>query len=289
MSEANQFELGAWQPLTFGGIAKFARAGTSRLAVVILLFAAINGAVSAWFFGTVWSPVVTEAILELPEKGAIHDGILNLIATPRILAHRPSLALAVDMDKTDTIGQIADFQICFSRSSFAAASLLGFMEFPYPTEWDIAMNKPELEPLWGAWRPFLLIMLGASYGLALVFIWTLLGLFYAPLAMLAALIWRRPLAWRQAWRMSIAALMPGALWMAVVVALYGLRQLNLIGLMVAFLLHIVAGWLFLLFSPACLKNPPADSPAALEAVSNPFKEEPPSKSGGRLGGQNPFQ
>lgn len=288
MDETRQFDLGAWQPLTFGGIAKFAHAKTSRLAVVILLFASVNGAVLGWFLHSVWSPVITEAILELPDKGGIHNGVLDFAFPPRILAHRPSLAIAMDLDKADTIGQIADVQANFHRTSFRMETFLGFMEFPYPTEWDVSLNKPELQPLWGAWRPFLIILIGAGFALALLFVWVVLGLIYTPLALVGSWIWKHPLNWRQAWRLSIAALMPGALWMPVVIFLYGMHQLSFVGLLVAFLLHIVAGWFFLLFSPACLKSPSPDSQTASESFASPFNPKPAMKSDSGPVKKNPF-
>ena len=48
----------AWQPLTFGGVARFAAASLWRLLMVELVFALMVAATVVWFVQQAWVPVI---------------------------------------------------------------------------------------------------------------------------------------------------------------------------------------------------------------------------------------
>jgi hypothetical protein len=69
-----------------------------------------------------------------------------------------------------------------------------------------------------------------------------------------------------AWRLAGAAMMPGALLMSGAVVLYSLHRLNLVGLLFAWLLHLVLGWIYVGIAPARLPR----LSTALPRRRNPF-------------------
>jgi hypothetical protein len=62
----------------------------------------------------------------------------------------------------------------------------------------------------------------------------------------------RQVTWPGCWRIAAAALLPGALLMAGAIVLYGFNRLSFIGLLFAWLLHLVIGWIYLSIAPARL-------------------------------------
>lgn len=73
----------AWQPLTFGGVARFARAHLARIYLMQILFAAISGGVCIWFFATAWSPVIDPGDLAgaiFQERNPFTEGFNDHIA-----------------------------------------------------------------------------------------------------------------------------------------------------------------------------------------------------------------
>ncbi|MBT3842134.1 MAG: hypothetical protein HOF61_08130, partial [Verrucomicrobia bacterium] len=68
---ANDRPKEAWQPLTFGGVARFAVASRWRLLAVELVFAFLVAATVVWFVQQAWLPVIDEAIKQMPPTGEI--------------------------------------------------------------------------------------------------------------------------------------------------------------------------------------------------------------------------
>src|SRR5262249_43556347 len=77
----------AWQPLTFRGVAAFARASFSRVLLVQFIVALLAAGAVVWFLRTAWFPTVRTAITQLPNEGQISHRELRV---PR----RPVLPLA---------------------------------------------------------------------------------------------------------------------------------------------------------------------------------------------------
>ena len=57
-----------WQPITFGGVASFARASFGRLFIVQFIVALLVAGSVICFLVAAWFPVAQKAIARLPEK-----------------------------------------------------------------------------------------------------------------------------------------------------------------------------------------------------------------------------
>ena len=98
-------------------------------------------------------------------------------------------------------------------------------------------------------------------------VWILLGLVYAPVAIIVAYINDRELSWRGGWRLASAAQMTGALLMSLVILLYGLQVFDLIQFIFFFGLHFFVAWVYVFAAPFFLP-PVTEVPAA---DPNPFE------------------
>ena len=88
--------------------------------------------------------------------------------------------------------------------------------------------------------------LGLLVILALQFVWSALGLLYMlPVKIFSV----SRVDWIGARKIAIAAQMPGALVMSVGIVLYGLKQLDLVALLVVWGVHLALPWMYLIFSP----------------------------------------
>src|SRR5690348_5920625 len=113
----------AWQPLSFGGVAAFARASLSRLFVVELLVALLVGASVVWFAAKNYSPVILGAIQKMPEQARIENGSLTNLPS-QVLSENQLLSLAVDLEESGKFGQSAEVQFELHSDNFRACSLL---------------------------------------------------------------------------------------------------------------------------------------------------------------------
>ena len=97
--------------------------------------------------------------------------------------------------------------------------------------------------------------------------WGLLALVYAivPRAISAGI--KRRLTLGQAWKLSVAAQMSGAVLINFGIVLYALGEISLLFLLAIFVAHFLLSWLYLLAGPFCLPE------ARDEVKSNPFKPE----------------
>ena len=271
MTTPTEPPLPAWQPLTRRGVAAFARATMRRLLLVQFLFAVLSAGCVVWFLRTAWFPVVTEAIEQLPAEGEIRSGVLNWHGeSPTALAQRHFLAFTVDLDHAGDRRSPAHIQIEFGRTNCLVISLLGVRSVPYPRSDVLSFGRADLEPLWGAWRPALLGMAAAGVIAVLFLSWAILASAYALPVYLTCLFGNRDLGLAGSWRLAGAALMPGALLMALAILAYGLGVLDLIRLGLAFALHLVLGWVFV--AAGALSTP--RHPQAPETAVNPFAKGP---------------
>jgi hypothetical protein len=134
----------------------------------------------------------------------------------------------------------------------------------------IALNRTELQPWWGAWQPWLLVISAAGVIVCLMLSWALLAGLYSLPTWLAAFYANRDWSLCASWKLSVAVLLPGALLMAGSILLYALAVLDLVHLMLLFGAHILLGWVYLIISPWFLAS---DSASATRS-KNPFA--PPS-------------
>jgi hypothetical protein len=166
-----------------------------------------------------------------------------------IIAETKFLALAVSPETSDQIGQSADIQIQFRPADFRIGSVFrpdwGW-ELDYGPDVTLKLSRSYLEPWWGAWHPILLTVAGVSVLVLLFVLWAVLALIYTVPAKFIAWFADRQLSWGGAWRMASAALLPGAFLMGAAIFLYGWQAVDLIGLAILFVAHLLTGWVYLI-------------------------------------------
>jgi hypothetical protein len=270
MSTSAPSQIQSWLPVTFRGVAALSQAPASRQLVVQFAVALLSAASMVWFLATAVGPALQETFRAVPDGVQIREGHLVWTgASPAILGRSPFLAILVDLDGSNASGHLADVQCEFERSSLKLRSLFGYLNVPYPIDWEFTANGLEEEAWWGAWRPVVWSATGLGLVLGLLLTWRLLGAVYSIPVRLLAFMLDRHASWFQCWSLAEAAQLPGALWMTAAIVLYGLRQLELIGLLVAFGLHLVISVLYLVLAPGFLPSLTAGT------GSNPFAAPPP--------------
>jgi hypothetical protein len=277
----------AWEPLTPHGVAAFARAPLSRLLLVQFVIAALAATAVIWLLYDGCFPTVRAAIRNLPAAGAIRSGRLDWPGdAPQLLAEGRLLAFTVDAGHSDQVRSPADVEIEFGRQSIRVFSGFGFgyAEWNYPAEWTVAFNRTDLEPLWGAWEPEWLAITLLTGVAGLMLLWALLATVYFLPVRLIGFLANRALDYRGSWKLSGAALLPGALLLTVGIMLYDFGALNLIQFGFLFAVHVVAGWIYLLVGPLFL---PRAEPAA--PGGNPFSSAQARPAANRPSAKdNPF-
>ncbi len=259
----------AWEPFTPRGIAAFAGASFGRLFVVELIVALLAAGVAVWFLYAAWFPGITEAIRLLPQKSLIDYGELKWTGKPLETVHerRPFFAFVVDLEGKSRGNPGTDLSLHFRKHECELWSPLGRLFFPYPREYQIEFNRPELEPRWGAWAPIILGLAAFAVPASLLIAWAFLAILYFGPAWLLAFFTNRQGTWGGCWRLASAALMPGACIFMAAIIMYGLAWLDFWHLMLAFTLHILAGWVFLVLGTLRLPS----LPATVVAAGNPFQ------------------
>ena len=261
----------AWEPITPRGVAAFARATVDRLLLVQFIVALLVAIAVVWLLYDGCIPTIREAIRQLPAEGEIRTSRLDWRGdSPRLLAEGRFLAFSVDLDRAGNIRSPAHMQIEFNKDGIRFRSLFGFLETRYPSGWVIDFNRTELQPWWGAWQPWLLAIAAVGVIAYLMLSWALLAGLYALPAWLAAFYANRDLSLCESWKLSAAALLPGALLMAGSILFYALAGLGLVLLVFVFGAHILLGWVYLIISPWFL---PPDSAGAIRR-KNPFAPPP---------------
>jgi len=258
----------AWEPVTPRGVAAFARATFGRLWLVQFVVAVIVAFAMVWLLYDGFFPTVRAAIRQLPAAGDIRGAKLDWRGTsPLLLAEGRFIAFSVDVDHSGDVRSPAHFQIEFGKERMLIHSLLGYLDRPYPAGL-LAFNRPELEPKWGAWEIPLLGLVALAVIVWLFFAWSVLATVYVLPVWLISFFTNRDLRLAGCWRLAGAALMPGAVIMAVTIVLYGLGLFDLLALGSVGIGHVVVGWAYLLISPAFL-------PRVTDAVAkkNPFVGE----------------
>lgn len=256
----------AWEPVTPRGVAAFARASTGRLWLVQGIVACLVAAAVVWVLKHACFPVVREAIQNLPETGVLRGQRLDWNGeSPVMLAEGRVLALSVDLDQSGEVRSPAHLQIEFARTNFFTHSLFGYAEWHYPAGWTVAANRVELEPWWGAREPAVLAVTAAGVLVGLMLTWAVLGWIYAGPMWLIAFYANRDLKLKECWRLAGAALLPGALFMALAIFAYGSGWFDLLTLGLALAVHLVVGWVYLFVSVFFLPR------RAGPVSGNPFK------------------
>ncbi len=258
----------AWQPLTFRGVAAFAHARIGRVCAVQLIVALAVAAAIGWFLHHAWFPRVLEAIRALPPTGVVeHRALSTPLQSVEPLAADSFLSLSVRPDGGAGAGAASDLRIEFRRLDVQVCWLLGCRTFEYPAGYLIQFNQPELESWWGAWRGTVIAAVAAGVILLLFVTWILLATAYAIPVWLAGFFQDRRLSPVGSWKLASAALLAPACFMAVGIVLYGLGLVDLLRLLLLWVLHLPAGWIYL--AGAVARVPKKPDAAQLRA-RNPF-------------------
>ena len=265
----------AWQPFTPRGVAAFARASFRRLLAMELIIGALAAGAVAWVLHHDWFPVINRAISQLPTEGEIRFQQLDWRAdSPARLADNQWLAVSVDLTHAGQARSPAHLQVELGRSDVRFISIFGFVPRKYPAGWRVAFNRPQLIPWWGAWAPAILAMTAALVLVGLLLTWTTLASLYFLIVLLIAFFANRDLGMSQSWRLSSAALMPGAFLFTLAILLYGQGSLDLLRLLVAAGLHVIIGWIYLLTAIRALPFVAGETKAATNPFTPPAKMPP---------------
>jgi hypothetical protein len=258
----------AWEPLTPRGVAAFARAKLGRLLLVQFIVALLAAVSVVWFFDDGCFPTISAAIQKLPADGEIRSGKLDWHGDPsQLLAEGKFLAFDVDLNHSGQIHSTADVQIEFGKDSIRIFSLLpGYSEIFYLPDRVALFNRTELEPLWGAWVADILFIAAAAVTAGLLLSWWLLATIYFLPVWLLGFYANRNLGFRACWKLSGAALLPGAMLMAAGVLFYDAGFLDLVSLGFLFAAHFALGWIYLFLSQLFLPRIPEP-----QTKGNPFK------------------
>jgi hypothetical protein len=269
MDAADKPDVGAWQPLTFGGVAAFARAGIGRLLGMALSVAAVVAVAGVFLVEVSWTPCLHEAIAKLPREAAISRGRLQWPSLePARLSSQPSLSIVVDPGDRREFGSASDLQFELGAGELRLRSMFGSVRTPYPEQLSINLSRSEVEPWWGAWHPIILVFVGLATILVLLMAWMVLGAVYCWFVLAIASMTGRVASLTGCWKLSVAALMPGALLMSGAIAAYALQQINLVQLLFAQAAHLLLGWLMLL--GAAFRLPPKGGFKPPRRTRNPF-------------------
>lgn len=257
----------AWEPLTPRGVAVFAHARLVNLLLAQFIVALLAAASVVWFLDDSICPVIRDAIKNLPDAGQIRSAKLDWHGdSPVMLAEGRFLALDVDLQHSGKINSTADVQIEFGQDTVWCDSLLGYVEIPYPANVIISFNRPALEPLWGAWKAEVLFAAAVLTAGGLLASWWILATLYFLPVWLLGFFANRDLNFRRSWKLSGAALLPGALLMAAGILLYDFGAVDLVQFGFIFGAHFVLGWIYLfvslLFVPAIPTSTPKGNPFA---------------------------
>lgn len=279
----------AWQPLTFKGVARFASASFRRLFLIQSLFALTSAATVVWCLNHAWFPVVRRAILEMPETGEIRSGQLSWTNdAPRLLAEGSHLSVIADMNHTAQIRVPAHFQIEFGRSSVRVVSLFGFRDWAYPEKpWIVKFNRTELEPWWGAWQPPLMWIVFGGVLIGLMVIWSVLASLYFVPVWIGSFLANRELSVWGSWKLSGAALMPGAVVMILSLIVYALGGLDLVQLIAVQLVHWIVGWVYCV--GGIFKRQRLETGGARQNPFTPKVDSKNEKKSGAKTEKNPFK
>lgn len=249
----------AWEPITPRGVVAFARGGVGRLWFVQLLSAILVAVAVLWFFNDSCVPPIAKAIRSLSATGEIHSGELAWHGeSPVLLAEERFLAFDIDLNHTRELSCTSDVQVEFGRDSIRFYSLAGYADayYPYnPPNVVIPVSREDLEPLWGAWLPEIRAILVGVVLFGLFLLWQVLATVYWVPVWLLSFLARRDLGFLASWRLCGAALIPGAILLALAFFLYDFGILDLVQFSFVVCGHLVLGWIYLftslLFLPRC--------------------------------------
>jgi hypothetical protein len=270
----------AWQPLTFGGVARYAHDWIGRLFVSGVIVSIIATAAIILTFHRAFIPVIDVSVAELPKDAQIRGGLFN-IPQPMRLGENSFLSIRLDPEGASP-RSTSDFQVTLMATRFQIHSLVGQFNKRYPLEVTLTLSRSQIEPWWEAWRMSVYMLLALFTIVFLFLSWISLAIPYAIIARIIAFISKKRVSLWGSWKMSVAALMPGAILFSVGIFLYGWSQIRLADLLGVWIAHFIVGWIFLAGALYCLprldsENPFEKIPAPEEEVEEPRPPKNPFK------------
>ena len=254
--------------------------------MVELVFALMVSATVVWFVQQAWVPVIDKTIKQMPPTGEIRGGRLDWPSGTVLQQEGPFMRIAVRPEDFTNVVESADLVLAFGSSDLRIGSSLGLglLTLPYPTGWILSFSKTELEPWWGARSHMVLAGFGLLVILALLCAWSAMGWVYmVPVKIFSV----NQVSWAGAKKIAIAAQMPSVLVMIAVIVLYGLKQINLVGLLAVWGVHLVLPWVYLMFSPILAPKPPKPKTKAKKTKAKRRTEDNPFDESSESSG-NPF-
>ena len=264
----------AWQPLTFRGVAAFSLASAARVYLVqfVVLLLAVACLLEA--LELTWWPAVHTAIRNLPETGRVHRGELDWHGEPlTVLTDSQALAILIDAADRRESGQIADLQIEFGKKEFRLRTFTGVATIDFEPVWGFPLNRVELVPWWGAWKPAIVALTALLAALAIAASWVLLATLYTIPLRLVAWLAKRHVTLGGCWRIAAISLLPGALLVSLGLLAYGFFRLPILVLVGIHLAHLVLGWVY---SLAAVFHLDTNAMVAAAAAANPFVPATPA-------------
>lgn len=202
-----------WVPLTPNGVAAYAGSPLKRVVVLQAISGTLCTLAIAWILVASVFPTLRQALQNLPDQGLLTLGELRFPEnTPFKHPLATSTWLAVDVDPTTTAHRNAsrDLDLIFTRSEVRLISTLGTARIPYPPLWHLPFNRLEMLAAWEAWEGMLYgALLLASFATLMVS-WWLLATVHCLLPRILAYFTDRELNLGAAWKLTAAALIPGA-------------------------------------------------------------------------------
>jgi hypothetical protein len=267
----------AWQPLTFGGVAAFARASWRRTFAFALTGATLCGLLIVAGFRFGWLPVIDAAVNELPETGEIRRGELQWAnPTPQVLAQSAQLLIAVNAQSDARLGDESDLRVELRGTECVVCGWLGCTSWAYPAGWIIAVNRPEVLPAWGAWRPFVFWGVFAGGTVWVLVNWLALSVVGAAPLRLLAFYCDRDLPLGAAARLLLVAWIPGGLFFGLALFLYGTGQLHPAAMALIGLGHVLLG---VVYAVGALSRVQRVSLGVGAPKGNPFHAPPTDRQG----------
>ncbi len=257
----------AWEPFTPAGVIAFGAASFGRLWFVQTLVAFGAAAALLWFLTTAWFPVVEQGIQQLPPAGTISRGLLEWSGMPELtLAENRFLSLTVDLKHGGALRSYSHLQIEFGSHTLRVYLLAGYLDVAYPAGYAMAFNRSDLEPLWGAWSPWLAVGAAAVLFAGLLVTWMCFSVLYFLPVFLTGFFMNRALGVLGSLKVAGAAQMPGAVLLILGIIGYKSGLVDLLRFGAVFVAHFLITWIYLFMAPAF-----APSLSGVGGTNNPFK------------------
>ena len=267
----------AFQPFTVGGVARFGYSRRSFLLLIEILVALFCTGCIVWFFCGNYMPVIRSATEALPEStSTITDGRLcwQKGQPDGVLAQSPALAIIVQAyPDSPRLGTESDVTLSLCQNEARIFSYGRYAPIPYSKK-ELRLSGSYAIAWWQAWTGPFLFWVAFIPCCALLLTWQVLSFIYMPFIKGWTWIIRRQISWGEAYSVAGASLMLGAFLLGLAILGYSQGCYPLLVLGIAFVLHFVPAWFFIIVCPFFFPRLPKK--VRLAKVS-PFAERVPQE------------